>query len=336
VLVAGMVLGACRDDGGSADGTPEDRGPNRAPPATLAGGVELAAVDPLRLLVGEGLAYGTPLPSEQAAADVYREDPEVASVIARRVHDRGDGHFMARAMVLELDGAELFDESVLSAFVAGAVAALGDGTTEPITLADLPVLRSRGDGGTVLGHREGNQLLIMHGRSDPDVTSAMERSLRSHRAGEVGALQPFTPLVPRPLDAAFVPVPTVAFQPMPPREDEIPPEPPGFPGATAVQGRYGVVAGERRTTIWAFGLDRGTYRSAESLEPRLGEVVATVAGGSPVEASEVLGRVVLRADGSEDHPSVRAFRHHGLALIVEGTDPAQLDAVITAWLKELA
>ena len=50
----------------------------------------------------------------------------------------------------------------------------------------------------------------------------------------------------------------------------------------------------------------------------------------------MLGRVVLGADGPEGSPSVRAFRHEGLALVVEGQVPAQLDAVITAWLTELA
>ena len=54
------------------------------------------------------------------------------------------------------------------------------------------------------------------------------------------------------------------------------------------------------------------------------------------ERSEVLGRVVLGADGPEGSPSVRAFRHDGVAVIVEGIVPAQLDAVITAWLTELA
>ena len=49
----------------------------------------------------------------------------------------------------------------------------------------------------------------------------------------------------------------------------------------------------------------------------------------------MLGRVVLAADGPEGSPSVRAFRHQGLALVVEGLVPAQLDAVITAWLTAL-
>ena len=163
----------------------------------------------------------------------------------------------------------------------------------------------------------------------------VERQLQALAAGAVGAAEPFTPLVPLPIDAAFVPVPTVSFQPIPPPEEEPPPAPPGLPGATGVQGRYGVVAGERRTTVWAYTLDPATYPSAESLEPALAALVSARAGGAPVETTEVLGRVVLSADGAEGSPSVRAFRHQGLALVVEGQVPAQLDAVITAWLTAL-
>ena len=122
----------------------------------------------------------------------------------------------------------------------------------------------------------------------------------------MGAAEPFTPLVPLPIDAAFVPLPTVSFQPIPP-EEEPPPVPPGLPGATGVQGRYGVEAGERRTTAWAYTLDPATYPSAESLEPALAALVSARAGGAPVESTEVLGRVVLSADGPEGSPSVRAF-----------------------------
>ena len=295
----------------------------------------MATVDPHRLLVGEGLAYGRPLPSEQAAADAYLEDPEVASVVARRLHSRGDGRLVGEVLLLELDGAEIFDEAVLDAFVDGAVGALGDGTTEAVTIAGRPVLRSQGPSGTVVGYREGNQLMLVRGSVARDIGVVVERQLQALAAGAVAAAEPFTPLVPLPIDAAFVPVPTVSFQPIPPPEEEPPPAPPGLPGATGVQGRYGVVAGERRTTIWAYTLDPATYPSAESLEPALAALVSARAGGAPVETTEVLGRVVLSADGPEGSPSVRAFRHQGLALVVEGQVPAQLDAVITDWLTEL-
>ena len=103
-----------------------------------------------------------------------------------------------------------------------------------------------------------------------------------------------------------------------------------------MQGRYGVVAGERRTNVWAHTLDPATYPSAERLEPALAALASARASGAPVEATEVLGRLVFSADGPEGSPSVRAFRHQGLALVVEGQVPAQLDALITAWLTELA
>jgi hypothetical protein len=154
-------------------------------------------------------------------------------------------------------------------------------------------------------------------------------------AGAVGQAEPFTPLVSLPIDAAFVSVPTVTFEPIPPPEEEPPPEPPALPGATGVQGRYGVVAGERRTTAWAYTLDPATYPSAESLQPALEALVSARAGGAPIETTEVLDHLVVGADGPEGSPSVRAFRHQGLALVVEGMDPAQLDAVITAWLTAL-
>ncbi|MET0903905.1 MAG: hypothetical protein ABWZ52_11745 [Acidimicrobiales bacterium] len=336
VLAVTVTAGACSDDGGSDRAAPEDAGPNTLPPQTLPGGVELAAVDPLRLLAGEGLAYGQPLPSEQAAANAYLEDPEVASVMARRLYSRVDGRRMGDVLALELNGAEIFDASVLDAFVGGAVGGLGDGTTDVVTIAGRPVVRSQGPSGTVMGYREGNQLMLVRGPAPEDIGGVVERQLQALASGAVGAAEPFTPLVPLPIDAAFVPVPTVSFQPIPPPAEETPPERPGLPGATGVQGRYGVVAGERRTKVWAHTLDPATYPSAERLEPALAALVSARAGGAPVEASEVLGRVVLSADGPDGSRSVRAFRHEGLALVVEGQVPAQLDAVITAWLTELA
>lgn len=336
VLATALLVAACGSGGDDAEDGFEESGPNRTPPPTLSGGVELPPVDPLRLLVGESLAYGQPLPSQQAAADAYLEDPEVASVIARRLYSRTDGRLLGQVLVFELDGAEVFDQSVLDAFVDGAVGALGDGTTEPTTIAGRPVLRSTGSSGTVLGYREGNQLVLVSGASAEDVGVVVDRQLQAYAAGVVGEAEPFTPLFPLPIDAAFVAVPTVGFQPIPPPEEEPPPEPPGMPGATGVAGRYGVVAGERRTTVWAYTLDPGAYPSAEKLLPPLAEAISARAGGAEVETTEVLSRVVLSANGPEGSPSVRAFLEDGLVLVVEGAVPEQLDAVITAWLTELA
>jgi hypothetical protein len=102
-----------------------------------------------------------------------------------------------------------------------------------------------------------------------------------------------------------------------------------------VQGRYGVVAGERRTTVWAFTVDPGAYPSAEVLEPAMAALASARAGGAAPEAIEVVDRVVQRATGAEGSPSARAFRHGALVLLVEGTDPAQIDAVVSAWIAAL-
>jgi hypothetical protein len=336
VLAASLVAGACsgggRDDEGSAT---EDEGPNPAALPTLAGGVDLAPVDPARLLVGEGLAYGTPLPSEQAAADVYLEDPQVAAVVARRLYSQRDGRLLGSVRVLALDGHEIYDEAVLDAFVHASVAALGDGVAGEVEVAGRPVIRSRGPGGTAVGYLEGDQLMLLVGANDRDVSVVIDRQLRALAAGATGATEPRTPLIGIPVDAAFVEVPTVTFEPIPPPEDELPPEPPVLPGSTGLQGRYGVVAGERRTTVWAFTLDPGAYPSAEVLDPALAALASSRAAGAPSEATEVLDRLVHVADGPDGEPSARAFRHRGLVLLVEGMVPAQLDAVVSAWITAL-
>ncbi len=115
--------------------------------------------------------------------------------------------------------------------------------------------------------------------------------------------------------------PTVTFQPIPPPEEEPPPEPPTLAGATGVQGRYGVVAGERRTTVWAYTVDPGTYPWAEPLEPALAALVSSRAGGAPAEADEVLGRVVQRRRRrrrAARRPA--AFRHGGPCRSLRGGD----------------
>lgn len=335
VAAAALAAAGCTGDSPTASGR-DDPGPNEAPPETLAGGVQLPAVDPARLLVGDGLAYGEPLPSQQAAADAYLEDPEVAAVVARRLYSRLDGRLVAEVLVLALDGDEIFDAVVLDAFVVASVGALGDGAAAAVDLAGRSVLRSRGPAGTVIGYREGDQLMLVRGVDDRDVGVVVERQLRAVAAGAPAPTEAVTPLVAVPIDAAFVPVPTLTFQPIPLPEEEPPPPAPALVGATAVQGRYGVVAGERRSTVWAYSLDLvGTYPSAERVEPALAALVAERAGGAGAERVEVLGRIVLRADGRDGAPSARAFRHQGIVLLVEGQVPAQLDAVITAWLTAL-
>jgi hypothetical protein len=338
LLVGALLAGSCTsDDGSSEAGTPttSDDGPNAGAVPTLAGGLELPAVEPVRVLTGNGLAYGQPLPSQQAAADAFLENPEVTAVTARRIYSLRDGRLVGEALVLALEGSELFDESVLDAFARGVATSLGEEEQEDADIGGRTAIRAEGATGTTIAYVEGNLLVIVRGEDDHDVGVVVERQLAALAAGIAGAPEPRTPLVPLPVDAAFVTVPTVAFQAIPPPEEEPPPETPTLTGATGVQGRYGVVAGERRTTVWAYTLDPQTYPWAETLDPPLAELAASRAGGAPAEAVEVLGRVVQRSNGAEDAPSARAFRHEGLALLVEGADPAQLDAVVSAWIAAL-
>jgi len=337
LLVGAFAAAACSGDGGGeGGGASSGDGPNGGPPPSLSGGVELAPVDPTRVLAGEGLAFGQPLPSEQAAVEAFTEDPEVVSATARRVYSLQDGRQIGDALVLALDGAEMFDQGVLDAFARGLVSAVGQGPQEDVPVAGRTVFRARGPGGTAVGFLEGNLLVVVRGPDDQSAAVVVERQLSALAAGVSGAPGPVTPLLPIPVDAAFVPVPTVAFQPIPPPEDEPPPAPPELPGSTGLQGRYGVVAGERRTVVWAFTVDPGAYPSAEVLEPAMAALASSRAGGAPAEAAEVVDRVVQRANGGEGAPSARAFRHQALVLLVEGPDPAQLDAVVSAWITALA
>jgi hypothetical protein len=341
VLVVGALLGsACSDDDTAASGdgasTTVDEGPNAVTLPTLAGGLDLQEVEPVRVLTGRGLAYGQPLPSQQAAADAYLEAPEVAGVTARQVYAVRDGRLVGEALVLALDGAELFDQGVLDAFVRGVAASVGGDDQEDVKIGGRTTIVSRSEARTTIVYVVGNLVVVVRGAVDADIRNVVKLQLAALAAGVPGAAEPQTPLVPLPIDTAFVPVPTVTFEPIPPPEEEPAPEPPALPGATGVQGRYGVVAGERRTTVWAYTLDPGAYPWAEPLDAALAQLVAARAGGAAAEPVEVLGRVVQRADGAEDVPSARAFRHGGLALVVEGTDPAQLDAVVSAWIAALS
>jgi hypothetical protein len=336
-VAAGLVLlVACTssdDDGGTA--ARDEQAPNPGALPTLAGGLDLEEVDPVRFLVGDGLAYGAPLPSEQAAAEGFLVDPEVREVLVRRVHSLTSGRFVADVLLLRLDGDELFDVGVLDAFVEGLVATLGGAAPRDVVVGDRTTLRSQGPDGAAQGFREGDLVVLVRAPVVEDAALVVNRQLAAAAAGTRGSLDPVTPLVGLPVDAAFVPVPTVAFEPFGSPEEEPVPAAPILIGGTSLQGRYGVVAGERRTVVWAFTLDPATYPSAEVLQPALGSLASTRAGGAPPTLVEVGGRVVQVAVGGPEQLSATAFRHEGLALLVEGTDPAQVDAAVTAWIAAL-
>lgn len=336
-LVTTLGGAACSDGPGRPDRLAEDDDrPNPGPPPTLPGGVELPALDPATVLTGAELAFGTPLPSEQAAADGFTVTPEVTSALARRVFSVPDGRRLGDAVVLVLDGAEVFDDGGLAAFVRGIVEAMGGAPVEDDELAGRGVVRSTGPAQTAIGFREGNLLAVAVSAVDADVRFVVTRQVEALARGEAGRADPVTPLVAVAPGAAFVPMATVSFEVIPPPEEEAdPPEAPALPGAAAVEGRYGVVAGERRTVVWSFSVDLGAYPTAEALAPALGPLVASRADGVAPTASEVVDRVVLAATNPEGEPSARVFRHQGLVLVVEGDRPDQLDAVVTAWITAL-
>ncbi|MGH9274357.1 MAG: hypothetical protein ACRDZU_06895 [Acidimicrobiales bacterium] len=336
VLLVGL-LGACSGGGGGLPDqlAEDDDAPNPGPLPTLPGGVELPALDPARVLVGAGLAFGTPLPSDQVAADAFTVDPEVSLAVPRRVFAAADGRRLGDALVLVLDGSELFDTSALVAFERAAVASLGGGRVRDIDLDGRVVLRSSAADHVALGFREGNLLTIVTGPVEGDVQLAVSRQLQAIARGEVGAPSPVTPLIAIGTGSAFIPMATVSFEPIPPAEEEPGPEVPAFPGSTSVEGRYGVVAGERRTVVWVFALDLGMYPSAEALAPALPGLVAARADGTEPQALEVIDRFVLASTNPDGAPSARVFRHQGLVLLVEGDRASQLDAVVSAWITAL-
>ena len=338
MLLAGLLV-ACTDDGpGRPDEVGDDRrGPNAGPLPTIPGGVELTAVEPAAGLVGEGLAYGTPLPSEQLAAEALAGSPEVADVVARRVLLEADARHLADVVLVTLEGAELFDEGSLAAFERALVVSLGGGAdVDDAEVAGRPALVAVGEEATVVAHREGSLLTVVRAAAEADARLVATRQVEARARGEVGSLDPRTPMAALAVDAAFVEVPNVAFAPIPPPEEEpVSPSPPALAGAAAVQARYGVIAGERRTVVWALALDPAAHPSAESVAPLLGPLVAERAGGAPTEATELIDRIVVSADAPVGERSARAFRHQGLVLLAEGVRPDQLDALVTAWIPAL-
>jgi hypothetical protein len=335
VLLVGL-LGACSGGGGRPDHLADDAdAPTPGPLPTLPGGVDLPGLDPAVVLAGAGLAFGTPLPSEQVAADAFTADPEVSLAVPRRVFAAADGRRLGAALVLVLNGSEFFDAEALDAFQQAAVAGLGGGRVRDAELVGRRVLRSSASDHVAVGFREGNLLAIVTGPVEANVDLIVTRQLDAIARGEVGPPSPVTPLIAVDGGAAFIPMATVSFEPIPPPEEEPGPEVPIFPGATGVQGRYGVVAGERRSVVWVFTLDLATYPSAEALVPALPGLVAARADGAVPETLEIVDRVVLASTNPDGMPSARVFRHQGLVILVEGDRAAQLDAVVSAWITAL-
>lgn len=338
VLSAGAVPAACRaGDGGAVDPPTDERdGPTPGAVPTIAGGVELGELDPATVFVGAELSFGSPLPSEQAAADALVNGAEIRAAVARRAYTIADGRHLADVVVLVLDGTQIFDEAVLGAFTEGAVAAAGGGDVAETTLAGAPVVRSTDQaGGAALGFREANLLVLVTSASVADAELVATRQLEARARGEAGTPAPVTPLVVVPVDAVFVAVPTVTFAPIPAPEEEPSPVAPTVPAMVGVSGRYGVVGGERRALVWALAADPGTYASAEALDPVMRDLAAARAEGTAPTPTEIGGRVVLASVNPPGRPSAHVFRHGNLVVLVEGVHPDQVDAVSSAWIAAL-
>ncbi|MGQ0431730.1 MAG: hypothetical protein ACT452_04900 [Microthrixaceae bacterium] len=337
-LVVSAAATAC-GSGGDGIGEVADRraDPTRGVVPTIPGGVELGSLDPATVLTGADLAFGAPLPSEQAAADAFAEQPEFVSALARRVFHRGDGRRLADALVLVVDGSAIFDEEALSALVHAAVGAIGRGVARAERIGAQDVIRAQASDGThvAVGFLSADVLTVVSGSSDAEVTLTVTRQIEARARGEIGSATPTTPLVPVEPDSVFVAVPTVAFEEIPGPEDEAVPEPPSMVGASAVTGRFGVAAGERRTTVWVVSTSRSTYPWAEALEPAMEALAMARANGSAPTPTEFGGRVVYQSVNAPGTPSAHVFRHHGLVLLVEGDQADQVAAVATAWIAAL-
>lgn len=337
-LVVAAAATAC-GSGGDGVGDVADRraDPNRGVVPTIPGGLELGSLDPATVLTGADLAFGAPLPSEQAAADAFAEQPEFVSALARRVFHRADGRRLADALVLVVDGSAVFDEEALSALVHAAVGAIGRGVARPERIGAQDVVRAAASDGTraAVGFLIADVLTVVSGSSDAEVTLTVTRQIEARARGEIGSATPTTPLVTVEPASVFVSVSSVDFEEIPGPEEEAVPEPPAMAGASSVTGRYGVVAGERRTTVWVLSVSPSAHPWAESLEPAMEALAAARANGSAPTPTEIGGRVVYQSVNAPGTRSTHVFRHHGLVLLVEGDQADQVEAVATAWIAAL-
>jgi hypothetical protein len=336
VLVAGP---ACSSDSGSEERLPFGldgpavSAPTAGPPVTIPGGVDLPRRDPASVLVGPGLAFGSQLPSATAGLAELEATEEVRSTLGRRVYDQGSARLLAELSVLVLDGTAFHDERTLERWVVSFVGRLAGSEPRRARIEGRPIVRAGAGGRAVLGLRRGSLLVLVSGaRDETDWVAAL--MLQGLRTDDPPRPWPATPLAFMAADVPFVPVPGVEFVPFPPAEDEPPPAPPVLAGTLATEGRIAVVGGERRATVWSLATDPGVYATAEELAAAIDALVGSRTGGS-TSITELGDRLVTAADGPPGGTSTRAFHHGNVVVLVEGRDPAQLDAVATAWVRAL-
>ena len=253
-------------------------------------------MDPLRLLVGEGLAYGQPLPSQQAAADAYLEDPEVAvgrspagSTAAR------DGRLVGEALAARRSTAPRSSTSRCSTRSSRrrwAPRATAPRRAE--TIAGRPVLHSQ----RPVGHGDGlPRGQPAHARAGPrrprrprgrGAPAAGARGRGGRRGGAVHAARP-APDRRRVRAGA---------------DGDVPADPAAGGGAATGAARACRVPPRCRVaTAWSpasaarpCGPTRSTpapTRAPSRSSRPSPTLVSARAGGAPAETTEVLGRVVL-------------------------------------------
>ncbi|MGE3620996.1 MAG: hypothetical protein AB7L84_11095, partial [Acidimicrobiia bacterium] len=219
VVVLAAVLASCTGgDDGAGPPSPLERDPagtaagtDAAAPPTRAGGVALDPVDPTTVLVGDGLAFGAALPSEEAAAATFAEGPEVDVALTRRVYATADARELGSVLVLRLVGTAFYEPATLAAWEAALVGSLSGGPVAPADLGGGPGLVATGPDGAVAALREGDVEVVVTG-IDPAAAVQVAGLMRTGRAGGApGQAQPVTPRRPVDPAGAFAPAPPVGF-----------------------------------------------------------------------------------------------------------------------------
>jgi hypothetical protein len=331
VLLAGTLLATACNEGVSVPSTTtealESTTSVTLAPRLIPSELDLERLEPVIILIADGITFGTALPNDQRALETYVADPAVLDGAARVAYDSASATPLADVTALSIDPGAFHDQEVLDAFVLGVVEASG-GSAVLEEIDGRPTLRTIATDGTnvrALGHE--NLLLIVQGVDDAAVLRVVRGVGAAIAAGQSGDGAQHTPIRALAAGELFIPVTTVGFAPYP--EDEEVPDPPSLPGGfVGAEARLAIVAGERRGTVWVLETAATAFPSAEALEPAVAELVAD---GVRAEVStvQVGRRVVHGADRAST--VVRAFRHHNLVVVVQGREVDQVDAIVSAW-----
>ena len=325
LLGAMLVAGACSgsDGSGSDPDHPPGARPNggRCPPSP----VGWSCTRRSRPRAGGGGSGLRPAPAERGGGGRRPSPPTPRwpGPWCRRVHSRRDGRLVGRTLILGSTAPSCSTRPCSTPSYEARWRPSAPGRPRSSSWPADPCSAPAAETCSAVGYREGDLLVVVTGTVDHDIQVVVARQLDGHGGGGHGVAATPSPRWSRsPSTPPSCRCPRLAFQVIPPPEEEPVPPAPTFAGATGVDGRYGVVAGERRTTVWVFTVDPATYPSAERLEPAMA-ALAVGAGGAPVARggsrwSTGSCTAPTAADGA---PSARVFRHQGLVLLVEGLIP---------------